>query len=112
DAMAIYSIFRLSSITKPITAAAVMMLIEDGSIALQDPVDQWLPELAKPNVVRTPSSAVDDVIPATRPITVFDLLTSRAGYGFPSNFTLPAAQRLFEGPKGGREAPRFLGTEQ
>jgi CubicO group peptidase (beta-lactamase class C family) len=105
--MARDSIFRLASITKPITAAAVMMLIEDGSIALQDPVDQWLPELAKPNVVRTPSSAVDDVIPATRPITVFDLLTSRAGYGFPSNFTLPAAQRLFPVQKDGREPQLF-----
>jgi CubicO group peptidase (beta-lactamase class C family) len=105
--MARDSIFRLASITKPITAAAVMMLIEDGSIALQDPVDQWLPELAKPNVVRTPSSAVDDVIPATRPITVFDLLTSRAGYGFPSDFTLPAAQRLFPVQKDGREPQLF-----
>jgi CubicO group peptidase (beta-lactamase class C family) len=101
------SIFRLASITKPITAAAVMMLVEDGRIALHDPVDEWLPELAQPNVVRTPSSAVDDVVPATRPITVFDLLTSRAGYGFPSDFTLPAAQRLFPVQKDGREPQRF-----
>jgi CubicO group peptidase (beta-lactamase class C family) len=101
------SIFRLASITKPITAAAVMMLIEDGQIALQDSVNQWLPELAKPTVVRTPSSAIDDVVPATRPITVFDLLTSCAGYGFPSDFTLPAAQRLFPVQKDGREPQRF-----
>jgi CubicO group peptidase (beta-lactamase class C family) len=101
------SIFRLASITKPITAAAVMMLIEDGRIALQDSVNQWLPELAKPTVVRTPSSAIDDVVPATRPITVFDLLTSCAGYGFPSDFTLPAAQRLFPVQKDGREPQRF-----
>jgi CubicO group peptidase (beta-lactamase class C family) len=105
--MARDSIFRLASITKPITAAAVMMLIEDGSIALQDPVDQWLPELAKPTVVRTPSSPIDDVVPAIRPITVFDLLTSRAGYGFPSDFTLPAAQRLFPVQKDGREPQLF-----
>jgi CubicO group peptidase (beta-lactamase class C family) len=105
--MARDSIFRLASITKPITAGAVMMLVEDGRIALHDPVDEWLPELAQPNVVRTPSSAVDDVVPATRPITVFDLLTSRAGYGFPSDFTLPAAQRLFPVQKDGREPQRF-----
>ena len=105
--MARDSIFRLASITKPITAVAVMMLVEDGRIALHDPVDEWLPELAQPNVVRTPSSAVDDVVPATRPITVFDLLTSRAGYGFPSDFTLPAAQRLFPVQKDGREPQRF-----
>ena len=81
--MARDSIFRFASITKPITATAVMMLVKDGRIALDDPVDQWLPELANPTVVRTPASPVEDVVPAARPITVFDLLTSRAGYGFP-----------------------------
>jgi CubicO group peptidase (beta-lactamase class C family) len=70
------SIFRFASITKPITAAAVMMLVEDGRIALDDPVDRWLPELATPKVVRTPASPVDDVVPAARPITIFDLLTA------------------------------------
>jgi CubicO group peptidase (beta-lactamase class C family) len=101
------SIFRIASITKPITAASVMMLVEDGRIALDDPVDEWLPELAKPSVVRTPASEVDDVVPAARPITVFDLLTSRAGYGFASDFTLPAVQRLFSVQKDGREVQSF-----
>jgi CubicO group peptidase (beta-lactamase class C family) len=105
--MARDSIFRLASITKPITAAAVMILVEDGQIALHDPVDQWLPELRNPTVVRTPASSVDDLVAATRPITVFDLLTSRAGYGFPSDFTLPAVQRLFEVQKDGREPQSF-----
>jgi hypothetical protein len=45
------------------------------------------------------------VVPATRPITVLDLLTSRAGYGFASDFTLPAVQRLFTVQKDGREVP-------
>jgi CubicO group peptidase (beta-lactamase class C family) len=101
------SIFRLASITKPITAAAVMMLAEDGRITLDDPVSQWLPELATPSVVRTPASAVDDVVPAARPITVFDLLSSRGGYGFASDFTLPAVQRLFSVQKDGREPRSF-----
>jgi CubicO group peptidase (beta-lactamase class C family) len=101
------SIFRFASITKPITAAAVMMLVEDGRIALDDPVGRWLPELAEPKVVRTPASPVDDVVPADRPITVFDLLSSRAGYGFASDFTLPAVQRLFPVQKDGREPQRF-----
>jgi CubicO group peptidase (beta-lactamase class C family) len=105
--MARDSIFRLASITKPITAAAVMMLVEDGRIALDDPMGQWLPEVAKPTVVRTPASPVEDVVPAARPITVFDLLTSRAGYGFPSDFTLPAVQRLFPVQQDGREPQRF-----
>src|SRR6266571_6725412 len=58
--MARDSIFRIASITKPITAAAVLMLVEEGVLALDAPVDEWLPELAKPMVVRTPSSPVDD----------------------------------------------------
>jgi len=107
DAMARDSIFRLASVTKPLTAAAVMMLVEDRQIALDDPVGRWLPELAAPNVVRTPASAVDDVVPASRPITVLDLLSSRAGYGFASDFTLPAAQRLFAVQKDGREPASF-----
>ena len=101
------SIFRLASTTKPITAAAVMMLVEDGRIGLHDPVRRWLPELADPKVVRTPASPVGDVVKADRPITVFDLLTMRAGYGFPSDFTLPAAQRLFDVQKDGREVQSF-----
>jgi CubicO group peptidase (beta-lactamase class C family) len=97
------SIFRIASITKPITAAATVMLLDDGLMALDDPVEQWLPELASPMVVRTPSSAVDDVVPANRPITVLDLLTNRAGYGFPSDFSLPAVQALFSVQTDGRE---------
>jgi CubicO group peptidase (beta-lactamase class C family) len=94
--MARDSIFRIASITKPISAAAVMMLVEDGLIALDDPVERWLPELASPTVLRTPASPVDDVVPAARPITVRDLLDFRAGYGFPSDFSLPVVARLHE----------------
>jgi CubicO group peptidase (beta-lactamase class C family) len=97
------SIFRIASTTKPITAAAVMMLVEDGRTALDEPVERWLPELASPTVVRTPTSPVDDVVPAARPITVWDLLTSRAGYGFPSDFSLPAVELLLTVQTDGRE---------
>ncbi|MFD4696684.1 serine hydrolase domain-containing protein [Streptomyces niveus] len=89
------SIFRIASITKPVVAAAVMMLVEEGRIALDDPVDEWLPELASPMVVRTPAAPVDDVVLAVRPITVLDLLTFRSGHGFPSDFSLPAVAPLF-----------------
>ena len=102
--MARDSIFRIASITKPITAAAVMLLVDDGRIALEDPVERWLPELA---VARwssaRPRSPVDDVVPAVRPITVLDLLTSRAGYGWPSDFSLPQVERLFDVQTDGRE---------
>jgi CubicO group peptidase (beta-lactamase class C family) len=106
--MARDSIFRVASITKPITAAAVMMLVEDRRIALEDPVRQWLPELASPAVVRTPASPVDDVVPAVRPITVADLLTFRAGYGFPSDFSLPAVGLLFSELKQGPPQPQLV----
>ena len=94
--MARDSIFRIASTTKPITAAAAMALVEDGLIALDDPIGRWLPELASPVVVRKPDGPVDDVVPAARPITLSDLLTFRAGYGFPSDFSLPAAALLYD----------------
>src|SRR5215204_6207588 len=68
------SIVRLASLTKPITAAAVLLLLDEGYIALDDSIARWLPELASPRVVRTPESPVDDVVPAERPITVEDVL--------------------------------------
>jgi CubicO group peptidase (beta-lactamase class C family) len=68
--MARDSIFRFASITKPITAAAVMLLVDDAAIGLDDPVDPWLPELAAPAVVATPGADPDDVVPAARKITV------------------------------------------
>jgi CubicO group peptidase (beta-lactamase class C family) len=72
-----------------------MLLADDGVIALDDAVERWLPELASPKVVRTPESPIDDVVPAERPITVEDVLTSRAGWGFPDDFSLPAVGELF-----------------
>jgi CubicO group peptidase (beta-lactamase class C family) len=106
--MARDSIFRIASITKPITAAAVMMLVDDGQITLDDPVGSWLPELASPAVVRTPAGSVDDVVPAIRPITVADLLTFRAGYGFPSDFSLPAVRLLVSELKQGPPQPQLV----
>jgi CubicO group peptidase (beta-lactamase class C family) len=110
--MARDSIFRIASITKPITAAAVMMLVEDGRVGLDDAVGQWLPELAAPMVVRTPAGPVDDVIPAARPIRVIDLLTFRAGYGFPSDFSLPAVQLLFSELNQGPPRPQHVAAPQ
>ncbi len=100
------TIFRLASITKPIVAAAMMVLIDEGRLALSDPVAQWLPELSAPVVVRTPQSPLDDVVPALRPITVEDLLSFRAGYGFPADFSLPAVQPLFSELHQGSAAPK------
>ncbi|SFW90016.1 serine hydrolase domain-containing protein [Amycolatopsis australiensis] len=94
--MAPDSLFRIASLTKPIVAAAVLMLVDDGELALDDPVARWLPELASPMVVRTPAGPVDDVVPAVRPITVEDLLTFRCGYGLAADMTLPAVDLLLQ----------------
>ena len=75
------AIFRLASMTKPITAAAAMILVEECKLRLDDPVDEWLPELKDRKVLRTIESPLDDTVPAKRPITLRDLLTFRAGYG-------------------------------
>ena len=106
--MAGESIFRIASLTKPVIAAAAMMLVEDGQIALDEPVRRWLPELAAPMVVRTPAGPVDDVVPAARPITVADLLTFRAGYGFPSDFSLPVVGLLFSELRQGPPEPQLV----
>jgi CubicO group peptidase (beta-lactamase class C family) len=102
------SIFRIASISKPVVAAAAMILVEDGRIALDDPVERWLPELAAPMVVRNPAGPLDDVVPALRPITLVDLLTFRAGYGFPADFSLPAVGPLFSELKQGPPQPQTV----
>jgi len=75
------TIFRLASVTKPITAVAAMILVEECRVRLDDPVDEFLPELANRRVLRTIDSEFDDTVPAKRPITLRDLLTFRSGYG-------------------------------
>ena len=75
------TLFRLASVTKPITAVAAMILVEECKLRLDDPVDEFLPELANRKVLRTIDSELDDTVPAKRSITVRDLLTFRSGYG-------------------------------
>ncbi|MBC7939420.1 MAG: beta-lactamase family protein [Chitinophagaceae bacterium] len=75
------TIFRIASMTKPITAAAVMMLIDDGKLRLDEPVDRLLPELANRRVLRRLEGPIDDTVPARRLLTVEDLLTFRLGWG-------------------------------
>ncbi|MGW4249608.1 serine hydrolase domain-containing protein [Nocardia sp. NPDC004722] len=76
------TLFRIASMTKPITAVAALTLVQDGLIALDDPIDRWLPELADRTVLRDPEGPLDDVVPADRPITLEDLLTYRFGLGW------------------------------
>src|SRR5262249_45861805 len=70
-----------ASITRRTPAAAVMALIEDCAVRLDDPIDPWLPELANRRVLKSLASPFDDTVPARRAITVRDLLTYCMGFG-------------------------------
>jgi len=75
------TIFRIASMTKPVLAAATMMLVEDGKLALDEPVDRLAPELGDRRVLKRIDGPLDETVAASRPITVEDLLTFRMGYG-------------------------------
>lgn len=80
--MRVDSLFRIASLTKPVTAVAALIAEENGVLSYDDPVDGWLPELADPEVLRHQSGPLTDTAPAERPITVRDLLAFTAGYGY------------------------------
>jgi CubicO group peptidase (beta-lactamase class C family) len=79
--MALDSVFRLMSMTKPITAVALMMLYDEGRFQLDDPLTEYLPEFAAMTVLRHEDAGADDVVPAERGITVRDVLRHTTGYG-------------------------------
>lgn len=89
------SIFRISSMTKPIVAAGALVLVEECRLRLDDPVDELLPELADRRVLVDARGPLDgDTVPADRPITVEDVLTFRLGLGM--DFSAPWPQPLLE----------------
>jgi len=100
DPMRRDTIFRIASVTKPITAAAAMILVEECKIRLDDPVDPWLPELANRKVLKRIDGSLDDIVPAKRPITLRDLMTFRLGIGavmaFPSRYPIQKAMEEAE----------------
>jgi CubicO group peptidase (beta-lactamase class C family) len=75
------SLFRLSSMTKPITAVAALILLEECKLRLDEPVDRLLPELAQRKVLKRLDGPLTDTVPAKRPISLRDLLTFRLGFG-------------------------------
>ena len=76
------TIFRIASMTKPVTVAAAMSMIEEGKLALTDPVTMWLPELAGMSVLAEPGGPLDRTVPAQRHITIEDLMTHRSGLAY------------------------------
>lgn len=79
--MTTHAIFRIASQSKAVTSAAVMMLVEEGSVALNDPVSRWLPSFADAQVAEVREGNVN-LVPARRPITIRDLLTHTAGISY------------------------------
>jgi CubicO group peptidase (beta-lactamase class C family) len=98
------TIFRIASLTKPVAAAAAMILVEECKLRLDEPVDRLLPELADRKVLKRLDGPLEDTVPANRPITLRDLLTLRMGLGYvmasPSSPIQQAlkARQILQGP--------------
>jgi CubicO group peptidase (beta-lactamase class C family) len=75
------SLFRIASVTKPITAAAALAVIEAGLVGLDESVGRLVPELADRRVLVRPDGPLDETVPAVRPITTRGLLTFTFGFG-------------------------------
>ncbi len=73
------TIFRICSMSKALTSLAVMMLYEEGRFQLEDPVSKYIPEFKNPKVLVKPASGVPYTIPATKEITILNLLTHTSG---------------------------------
>ncbi len=90
------TLFRIASMTKPITSTAALMLLDEGRFALNDPITRWAPEFSQMRVLRSPSSPLDQTDPAERPITFEDLLTHRSGLTYADWHSGPIVQAYKE----------------
>jgi CubicO group peptidase (beta-lactamase class C family) len=89
--MARDTLFRIASMTKPITSVAALMLLEEGKLSLADPISRWAPEFADMRVLTSATGPLDDTYPAPREITVDDLMTHRAGLAYSFSSVGPIA---------------------
>jgi CubicO group peptidase (beta-lactamase class C family) len=99
------AIFRIASMTKPITAVAAMMLVEDGKLKLDEPVDRLAPELANRKVLKRPDGPLDDTVAARRAITLEDVLSFRLGWGIDFNADAPFVKAVGDLPGFGMPNP-------
>jgi CubicO group peptidase (beta-lactamase class C family) len=88
------TLFRIASLSKPITSVVALTLLEEGRFALDDPISRWAPEFADMRVLRAADGPLDPTDPAARPITFEDLLTHRAGFTYGAFHTGPLARAL------------------
>jgi CubicO group peptidase (beta-lactamase class C family) len=94
------TLFRIASMTKPITSTSALMLFEEGRFELNDPITRWVPEFSEMHVLRSPNGPLDEINPAERLITFNDLLTHRAGLTYSSFHSGPIA-KAYEDALGG-----------
>jgi CubicO group peptidase (beta-lactamase class C family) len=73
------TIFRIASMTKPVTTVCALTLLDEGRFTLDEPITAYAPELARMRVLRKPNGPLDQTDAAMRPITFRDLLTHRSG---------------------------------
>ncbi|MDP2012231.1 MAG: serine hydrolase domain-containing protein [Phenylobacterium sp.] len=102
------TLFRIASMTKPITSVALLMLMEEGKVKLDDPITKWAPEFSNMKVLKDPTGPVDQVYDAPREITIDDLMTHRSGlaYGFTSVGPIAHAyEKALGSPIGNPHAP-------
>jgi len=90
------TIFRIASMTKPITSVAALMLVDDGRVALNNPIACYAPEFSQMRVLRSPDGPLDETDPAERLITFEDLLTHRAGLTYGDFHRGPISQAYRE----------------
>jgi CubicO group peptidase (beta-lactamase class C family) len=105
------TLFRIASITKPVGGALTMSLVEDGVVALDDPIARWLPEAAEPRVLETPDAPLDRTVRARRPITVRHLATMTCGWGAVLERTPLQAAMMERGVYPGPMPPGISGDE-
>ncbi|MBI3227506.1 MAG: beta-lactamase family protein [Mycolicibacterium cosmeticum] len=86
------TVFRIASMSKPVTVAAAMTLLDEGLFTLRDEIAHWVPELADVRVLAQPQGPVDVTVPLRRPITFDDLMTHRSGLAYPFSVAGPLAR--------------------
>jgi CubicO group peptidase (beta-lactamase class C family) len=105
------AIVRIQSMTKPITAAAALRLVESGRLGLDQSVEEWLPELANRRVLSSPTAPLEDTVPARRSITLRHLLTNASGYGM-SMIDSPLQRAMAESGTAAGAEPVTLGADE
>ena len=105
------TIFRIASMTKPITSVVAMMLVEEGKLKLDEPIERLAPELANRQVLRRMDAPLDDTVPARRLVTLEDVFSYRLGWGVDFNPDAPFVKTAGGLPGFGMPDPAWPGDD-